>query len=110
MPSGEGLVTAPASGRHSGVPGERYADLPAGEARRLAEHIPGPPRSIFRGRTRGDERRLMVDRESLICFDLELDAALGMEDEATLDEALMANAGVSIEMPTGKIKDLSNAC
>ena len=36
----------------------------------------------------------------------ELEIAQAVEEEAMLEEAYMANAGVSIEMPTGKIQDL----
>ena len=35
-----------------------------------------------------------------------LDIALAVEEEAMLKEADMADAGVSIGMPTGKIQDL----
>ena len=83
IPSDKGLVTAPESGSPSGVPDKRCAALHADEARLLAEYIPGPPRSTFRDRTRGEERRSRNGREILICFE-ELEAALGVEDEATL--------------------------
>lgn len=74
--------------------------------RRLAEYIPGFRHSTYRGRTRGDQRRLRDDRERLVYLEEELEAALGVEYEATLQETLMANAGVSMEIPTGKIQDL----
>ena len=36
----------------------------------------------------------------------ELEIAQAVEEEAMLEEAYVADAGVSIEMPTGKIQDL----
>lgn len=50
-PSGERIVTASWSGDPSGVPGERYAVLHAGEVRRLTQYLPEPLRSAIRGRT-----------------------------------------------------------
>ena len=58
-PFGESLVDAPAtSDSFSHGPDHQFDALRAGEAKRLAEHIPGPLRAtILKGRTRADERR-----------------------------------------------------
>lgn len=100
MPSCEGFDTAPTSGSPSSVPNKQYAPLHVDEPRQLSEYIPGPRRSPLRGCTRGDDRRFLNVRESLTCFDKELKAVFGVQDEVTVEEALMANARVSIEMPT----------
>lgn len=66
------------------MPDEQYAALRTGEARRLAEHIPGPYRLNYRGRARGDKWRLMTDQQGLVSLEIELEIALVMEEEATL--------------------------
>ena len=81
-------------------PDKRYIALSAGEAKRLAEYIPGPSCCSLRGRTRGEERRLTS--EGLVSLEDELEIALAVEEEAVLEEAYMIDAGVSIEIPTGK--------
>ena len=55
----EGLADAPAtSDNFSRGPDQQFAALRAGEAKRLAEYIPGSLRTtIFKGRTRAEERR-----------------------------------------------------
>ena len=89
-------------------PDKRYTALSAGEAKRLAEYIiPGLPRFSLRGRTRGEERRLTNDAQRLVSLEDELEIAQSVEEESMLEEAYMANTGASIEMPTGKIQDLS---
>ena len=54
----EGLADAPAtSDNFSHGPDKQFAALRAGEAKRIAEHIPGPLRTtIFKGRTRACSR------------------------------------------------------
>ena len=58
MTPGESLADASAAASTSHGPDKRYAALGAGEAKRLAEYVPRPPRFSLRGRTRGEERRL----------------------------------------------------
>ena len=70
------------------------------------EYIPGPPRFSLRGRTRGEERRLTTDAQSLVSLEDELEIAQAVEEEAMPEEAYMADAGVSIEMPRGKFQNL----
>ena len=55
----EGLADAPATSENfSHGPDQQFAALRAGEAKRLAEHIPGLLRlTIFKGHTRAEERR-----------------------------------------------------
>ena len=55
----EGLADAPAtSDNFWHGPDQQFAALRAGEAKKLAEHIPGPLRAtVFKGHTRADERR-----------------------------------------------------
>ena len=97
-------ASATASTSHG--PDKRYTALSAGEAKRLTEYIPGPPRFSLRGRTRGEERRLTTDAQGLVSLQNELEIVQAVEEEALLEEAYMADAGVSIKMPTEKIQDL----
>jgi len=107
MPFCKGHVSTSASRNISDVPDQRYATLRAGEARRPAEHILGPPRLNYGGRTRGDERRLRTNSQyGLVSLGDELKLALIGEENATLEEAFAVDAGVSVEMTTGKIQDL----
>ena len=107
---GEGLADAPAtSDSFSRSPDQQFAALRAGEAKRLAEHIPGPLRTtIFKGRTRAEERRSKnTAQTSLRYFEKdELDIALHVEVENTLEQALQVDIEASVEMPTGKMEDL----
>ena len=105
----EGLADAPAtSGSFSHDPDQQFAALRAGEAKRLAEHILGPLRAtIFKGRTRAEERRSKnIAQRSLISEEDELDIALHVEEENTLEQALQVDIEASVEMPTGKMQDL----
>ena len=102
MPPGESLADTSAAAGTSHGPDKRYTALSAGEAKRLAKYIPGPPRFSLRGRTRGQERRLTTDAQGLVSLEEELEIAQAAEKEAMLEEAYMADAGVSIEMSTGK--------
>ena len=68
--------------------------------------IPGPARFSLRSRTRGEERRLSTDAQGLASSEDELEIALAVEEETVLEEAYLANARVSIDMPTGKVQDL----
>ena len=54
MTPGESLADASAAASTSHEPDKRYTTLGAGEAKRLAEYIPVPPRFSLRGRTRGE--------------------------------------------------------
>ena len=87
---------------------QQFAALRAGEAKRLAEHIPGPLRTtIFKGRTRAEEKRSKSTAQtSLLYAEHELDIALHIEEENTLEQALQVDIEASVEMPTGKIQDL----
>ena len=107
MTPDESLADASAAASTSLGPVKRYTALGAGEAKRLADYIPGPPRFSLRGHTRGEERRLTTDAQGLVSLEDELGIAQAVEEEAMLEEAYMADAGVSIEMPTGKNQDLS---
>ena len=105
----EGLADAPAtSDSFSHGPYQQFAALLAGETKRLAEHIPGPLRAtIFKGGTRAEERRLKnTAQTSLISEEDELDIALHVEEENTLEQALQVDIEASVEMPTGKMQDL----
>ena len=105
----EGLDDAPAtSDNFSHGPDQQFAALRAGEAKKLAEHIPGPLRAtIFKGRTRAEERRPKnTAQTSLISEEDELDIALHVEEENTLEQALQVDIEASVEMPTGKMQDL----
>ena len=106
MTPGESLVDASAAASTSHGPDKKYTALGAGEAKRLAEYIPGPLRFSLRGRTRGEERRLTTDAQGLVSLEDELEVAQAVEGEAMLEETYMADAGVSVEMPTGKNQDL----
>ena len=103
MPPGKSLTDALAAASTSHAPIKRYATLSADEAKRLVEYICGPPRFSLRGRTRGEERRLTTDTQGLVSFEDGLGVAQAVEEEAILEEAYVAYAGVAIEMPTGKI-------
>ena len=108
-PFGEGLADASAtSDSFSHGPDQQFAALRAGEAKRLAEHIPGPLRAtIFKGRTRAKERRSKnTAQKSLVSEEDELDIALHVEEENTLEQALQVDIEASVEMPTGKMQDL----
>ena len=69
-PFGEGLADALAtSDSFSRSPDQQFAALRAGEAKRLAEHIPGPLRvTIFKGRTRAEERRSKTTAQTSLVF------------------------------------------
>ena len=54
----------------------------------------------------GEERRLSTDAQGVVLLEDELEVALAVEEEAVLEEAYMADAGVSIEMSTGNKQDL----
>ena len=71
-------------------------------------HIPGLLRAtIFKGRTRVEERRSKnIGQTSLISEEDELDIALHVEEENTLEQALQVDIEASVEMPTGTIQDL----
>ena len=105
----EGLADDPASSDiflHG--PDHHFTALRAGEAKRLAVHIPGLLRAtIFKGRTRAEERRSKnIAQTSLISEEDELDIALHVEGENTLEQALQVDIEASVEMPTGKMQDL----
>ena len=105
----EGLADAPATSDNvSHGPDQQFAALRTGEAKRLAEHIPGPLRAtIFKGRTRAEERRSKSTAQTnLLSDEDELDIALHAEEENTLEQALQVDIEASVEMPTGKIQDL----
>ena len=105
----EGLADAPAtSDKFSHDPDQQFAALRAGEAKRLAEHIAGPLRTtIFKGRTRAEKKRSKSTAQtSLLSDEDELDIALYVQQEITLEQALQVDIEASIEMPTGKIQDL----
>ena len=105
----EGLTDAPATSDnflHS--PNQQFAALCAREAKRLAEHIPGPLRAtIFKGSTRAKKRRSKnTAQTSPISEEDELDIALHVEEENTLEQALQVDIEASVEIPTGKMQDL----
>ena len=52
------------------------------------------------------KRRLTTDAKGLVLLEDGLEIALAVEEEAVLEEAYIADVGVSIEMPTGKKQDL----
>ena len=106
MTPGKSLADTSAAASTSHGPDKRYSALGAGEAKRLAEYIPGPPCFSLRGRTRGEEWRLTTDAPGLMSLEDELEIAQAVEEEAILKEAYMADAGVSIEMPTETNQDL----
>ena len=88
------------AGKHSAV-------LPAVESRRLAKYIPGSQRpKILEGRTHGEERRrLAVALLGLMSVEDELKITLCVE-EAILEDAFVVDREASVEIPSGKIKDL----
>ena len=100
---GESLADTSTAASTSHGPDKRYTALGAGEAKRHAEYIPGPPRFSLRGRTRGEERRLTTDAQGLVSLEDELEIAQAVEEEAMLEEAYVADSGVSIEMFTENI-------
>ena len=106
MSPGEGLANASAVASTLQRLYKRHAALSPGEAKRLAEYIPRPPRFSLRGRTRGEERRLSTDTQGLVPLEDEVEIALVVKEEAVLEETYMADAGVSIEMPTAKVQDM----
>ena len=62
---------------------------------------------MFKGRTRAVERRSKnTAQTSLISEEDELNIALHVEEENTLEQALQVDIEASIEMPTGKMQDL----
>ena len=89
------------AGKHSAV-------LPAVESRRLAKYIPGSQRpKILEGRTHGEERRrLAVALLGLMSVEDELKITLCIEEEAILEDAFVVDREASVEIPSGKIKDL----
>ena len=104
-----GLVDAPATSESfSHGPDQQFAALRAGEAKRLAEHIPGPLRAtIFKGRTRAEERRPKnTAQTSLVSEEDELDIVLHAGEENTSEQALQVDIEASVEMPTGNMQDL----
>ena len=116
---GEGLANSSASsavngssglssGSNMDAAGVQPAVLPAAESRRLAEYIPGPQRpTILAGHTRGDERRRQAKAPlGLVSIEDELEIALCAEEEAIPEEALLVDRDASVEMPSGKVKDL----
>ena len=108
-PFGECLVDARATrDRFSHGPDQQFAALCAREVKRIAEHIPGPLRAtIFKGRTRAEERRSKNNAQTdLVSVEDELDIALHVDEENTMEQALQMDIEASVEMPTGKIQDL----
>ena len=67
MSSGASLANDSAAASTSHGPDKRYFALSAGEAKRLAGYIPGPPRFSLRGRTRSKERGLITDALKAWC-------------------------------------------
>ena len=99
----DGLADAPAtSDSFSHGPDQQFAALRAGKAKRLAEHIPGPLRATtFKGCTRDEERRLKNTAQTCLVFvEDELNTALHVEEENTLEQALQVDIEASVEMPT----------
>ena len=103
---GEGLATASAAASTSHRLDKRYTALSVGEARGLAEYIPELPRFSLRGRTRGEERRLSTDAQGLVSLEDEMEIALAVDEDAMVEYVYVADASMSIEMPTGTIQDL----
>ena len=104
MASGESSADTSAAASTSHGLDKRYTALGTGEAKRFAEYIPGPPRFSRRGRTCSEERRLATDAQGLVSMEVKLEIAQAVEEEAMLEEAYMADAGVSIEMPRRKFR------
>ena len=108
-PFGQGRADAPAASESfSHGPDQQLAALRAGEAKELAEHIPGPLRAnIFEGRTRAEERRSKnTTQTNLVSKGDELDIALHVEKENVMGQALQVDIEASAEMPTGKMQGL----
>ena len=108
-PLGEGLADAPAtSDSFPHGSDQQFAVLRAGEAKRLAEHIPRPQHAtIFEGRTCAGERRSKnTAQTSLLSKEDELDIALHVEGENTFEQTLQVDIETSVEMPTGRMQDL----
>ena len=82
MSPGEGLANASAVASTLQRLYKRHAALSPGEAKRLAEYIPRPPRFSLRGRTRGEERRLSTDTQGLVPLEDEVEIALVVKEEA----------------------------
>ena len=109
-PFGEGLADALAtSDNFLHGPVQLFAALRARITKRLAEYIPGLLRAtIFKGRTRAEERRSKNTAQTgLIYEENELDIALRVEEDNTLEQAIQVGIEASVEMPTGKMQDLS---
>ena len=106
---GEGLADAPATSvRFLHGPNQQFAALRAGEAKKHAEHIPGPLRAtVFKGRTRAEEKRSKNNAQTgLVSVEDELDIALHVDRENALEQALLVDIEASVEMPTGKMQNL----
>ena len=88
--------------------GKQSAVLPEAESRRLAEYVPGSQRpKIIERRTRGEERRqLTVAPLGLMSVEDGLKIAPCVEEEAILEDRFMVDCEASVEMPSGKVKDL----
>ena len=101
--SSRGLADAPAvSDSFKYGRDQQFAELRAGEAKRLAEYIPGLQRATtFKGRTRrAEERRLQnIAQIGLVSVEDVLDIALHVE-EITLEQALQVDIEASVERPT----------
>ena len=88
--------------------GKQSAVLSAAESRRRTENIPGPqhPKNL-EGRTRcAERRRLAVAPLGLMSVENELNIALCVEEEAILENAFMVDREASVDMSSGKVKDL----
>ncbi|CAM9432429.1 unnamed protein product [Ascophyllum nodosum] len=75
---------------------------------RLTDHIPGALRAtVFKGHTRAEERRSKNTAQTrLVSEEDELDIALHVEEENTLEQALQMDIEASVEMPTRKMQNL----
>ena len=105
----EGLADAPAtSDSFLHRPDQQFALLRAAEAKGLAEHTFVPQRAtIVKGRTRTEERGSKNTAQTgLVSAEDELDIALHVEEESTLEQALQVDIEASVEMPTEKMQDL----
>ena len=108
-PFSEGLADAPAtSDSFSHGSDQQFAVLRAGEAKKLAEHVPGPlGATIVKRRTRAVERRTKsTTPTSLVSEEDDINIALHVEEENTLEQALQVDIEASIEMTTGKVQYL----
>ena len=64
-------------------------------------------RDFLKGRTRAEERRSKnTAQKGLVLAKDELDIALHVEEENTLEQALQVDFEASVEMPNGKMQDL----